>query len=92
MKVERKPVLAYSLKVHGEGYVNIALFESKVPEHGSFLKLEVFDGEGRVGLYLKKMEASFLAQMIQMLVDEGCKLDYGFLKKKYPEQVTWHIR
>jgi hypothetical protein len=92
MEVERKPVLAYSIKIRDKGYVNIALFPSDVVEHGSFLKVEMFDGERHIGLFVNKKEASFLAQMLQMLVDEGCKLDYEFLKKKYPNQVTWHIR
>jgi hypothetical protein len=52
----------------------------------------MYNGKEHVGLFLDKKEASFLAQMLQMLVDEGCKLDYEFLKKKYPEQSSWHIR
>jgi hypothetical protein len=86
------PIESYSLKLHDGRYIDLFWYKSDKPEEGSFIKLRLFiDGE-RSEVYMKKDKASFLCTQLQFLIQKGLELDMEELKKKYPDQKTWHIK
>lgn len=86
------PVESYSLRLRKGEYIDLKLFKADEPEKGSFIKLEFYKSGKRSSVYLKKDKASFLCVQLQFLVQKGLEIDMEELKKKYPDQKTWHIR
>lgn len=87
-----KPIESYSVKLRKGSYIDLFLYKSDKPETGSFIKLELFKNRKRSSIYLKKDKASFLCMQLQFLIQKGLELDMAELKKKYPDQRTWHVR
>lgn len=86
------PVESYSIKLRKGRYIDLFLYRSDQPEKGSFIKLALFKDGKRSSIYLKKNKASFLCMQLQFLIQRGLELDMAELKKKYPDQKTWHIK
>jgi len=87
-----KPIESYSVKLQKGRYIDLFLYKSDKPEEGSFIKLRLFKNGKRSSVFLKKDTASFLCMQLQFLIQKGLELDMEELKKKYPDQETWHIR
>ena len=87
-----KPIESYSVKLQKGEYIDLFLYKSDEPEKGSFLKLMLFKDGKRSSVYLKKDKASFLCTQLQFLIQKGLELDMAELKKKYPDQKTWHVK
>ena len=85
------PVERYSVKLRKVTYIDLFLYGSDEPEKGSFIKLTLYKNGKRSSVFLKKDKASFLCTQLQFLIQKGLELDMKELKKKYPEQKTWHI-
>ena len=86
------PVESYSVKVAKGQYIDLFLHRSDKPEKGSFIKLTLFKNGKRSNVFLKKDTASFMCMQLQFLIQKGSELDMEELKKKYPDQKTWHIK
>ena len=87
-----QPVESYSLKLGRSRYIDLFLYKSDEPEKGSFIKLRLFKKGKRSAVFMRKEQASFLCMQLQFLIQKGSELDMAELKKKYPDQETWHIR
>lgn len=87
-----KPIESYSVKLRKGEYIDLFLYKSDEPEKGSFIKLRLFKAGKRSSVFMKKDTASFLCMQLQFLVQKGLELDMEELKKKYPDQETWHIK
>lgn len=72
--------------------VLLVMFSDSARAKGSFIKSELFKNGKRSNVYLKKDKGSFLCMQLHFLIQKGLELDMAELKKKYPEQKTWHIR
>ena len=86
------PVESYSVKLRKGRYIDSFLYRSDEPEKGRFIKLRLFKDGERSSVFLKKDKASFLCMQLQFLIQKGLELDMAELKKKYPDQETWHIK
>ena len=86
------PIESYSIKLRKGRYIDLFLYRSDKPEKGSFIKLMLFKDGKRSSVFLRKDTASFLCMQLQFLIQKGLELDMEELKKKYPDQKTWHIR
>jgi len=87
-----KPIESYSVKLQKGEYIDLFLYKADKPEKGSFIKLMLFKDGKRSSVFLRKDTASFLCMQLQFLIQKGLELDMEELKKKYPDQKTWHIR
>ncbi|MDH5733053.1 MAG: hypothetical protein OEY88_04635 [Candidatus Bathyarchaeota archaeon] len=87
-----EPVESYSVKLRKGMYIDLFLHSSDEPEKGSFIKMTLYKNGKRSSVFLKKDKASFLCMQLQFMIQKGLELDMEELKKKYPEQKTWHIK
>jgi len=59
--------------------------------HATYITLCICEGRKRTPIHLNKPKAAQLSLMLNQLVAEGSNVDYERLRKKYPNQDTWHI-
>jgi hypothetical protein len=94
LKREDEGVLKrFSIKIKEKTYLDLFLKEGKFENtnHATYVSLRIYKEGGITPIDLNKAKASQLSLMISQLVAEGNNADYEKLKKKYPNQQSWHI-
>lgn len=94
MKQDEKKILkSIGIKVKEKTLVELFLKEgvSENTNHATYITLSIHKDGSNTPINLDKAKASHLSLMLGQLVAEGNNIDYERLKKKYPDQESWHI-
>jgi hypothetical protein len=94
MKQDDKRILkGIGIRVKDGVFVDLFLKEgfSEKTNYATYLTLSIYKDGKRTPIHLTKPKAAQLSLMLNQLVAEGSNIDYEKLRKKYPNQDTWHI-
>jgi hypothetical protein len=94
MKREESRVLKrFSVKIKDKVFVDIFLKEGifERTNRATYITLGIYKEGVKIPINMNKGMASQLSLLLSQLVAEGNNADYEKLKKKYPDQESYHF-
>jgi hypothetical protein len=90
---ENRVLKRFGIKIRDKEFVNLFLKEGLFEDsnHATYLTLGIHKDGSIIPVNMNKQIASQLSLMISQLVAEGNNIDYEKLKKKYPNQESYHF-
>jgi uncharacterized protein involved in tellurium resistance len=84
---------SFSVKIKDKVFVDLFLKEGvfEKTNYATYITLGVYKEGTKIPINMDKGEASQLSLLLSQLVAEGNNADYEKLKKKYPEQESYHF-
>lgn len=90
---ESRVLKRFGIKIKEKVFVNLFLKEGlfERSNHATYITLGIYKDGVQIPINMNKQMASQLSLLLSQLVAEGNNADYEKLKKKYPNQESYHF-
>jgi hypothetical protein len=90
---ENRVLKRFGIKIKDKVFVNLFLKEGlfEKTNHATYITLGIYKDGVKIPINMNKQMASQLSLLLSQLVAEGNNADYEKLKKKYPNQESYHF-